>query len=180
MIRTGRVVALAATLASATLIGAAGAHVTLEQRTAAPGSSYKAVLRVPHGCDGKAMIRMRVRIPDGVVNVKPQPKPGWTVATTKEKLAKPITLEHGRELTETVREVTWSGGNLPDDNYDEFVFRVELPKTPGATLYFPVVQECDGGVNRWIEIPEPGKSARDYAEPAPALKLAPASQQREH
>ena len=65
---------------------------------------------------------MRVRIPDGVVNVKPMPKPGWTVATVKEKLAKPLTLEHGRQLTETIREVSWSGGNLPDAYYDEFVF----------------------------------------------------------
>jgi uncharacterized protein YcnI len=171
MIRTTRVVASAATLASVVLIGTAGAHVTLEQRTAVAGSNYKAVLRVPHGCDGKAMIRMRVRIPDGVVNVKPMPKPGWNVATVKEKLAKPITLGHGREMTETIREVSWSGGNLPDDFYDEFVFRVELPKKPGATLYFPVVQECDGAVSRWIEIPEAGKSSRDYPEPAPALRL---------
>jgi uncharacterized protein YcnI len=176
MNRTVCVVASAATLASAVLVGAASAHVTLEQRTATAGSSYKAVLRVPHGCDGKAMIRMRVRIPEGVVNVKPQPKPGWTVAAVKEKLAKPLTLEHGRQLTETIREVSWSGGNLPDDNYDEFVFRAELPDKPGITLYFPVVQECDGGVNRWIEIPEPGKSSRDYAEPAPALRLIPADQ----
>jgi uncharacterized protein YcnI len=40
-------------------------------------------------------------------------------------------------------------------------------------LYFPAVQECEKGVHRWIEIPEPGKSARDYKEPAPALKLGP-------
>ncbi|HTI86721.1 MAG TPA: YcnI family protein [Alphaproteobacteria bacterium] len=166
-----RVVAMAATLASTALIGTASAHVTLDQRTATAGSTYKAVLRVPHGCDGKAMIRLRVRIPDGVINVKPMPKPGWNVATVKEKLVAPITLEHGRQLTETIREVSWSGGNLPDDFYDEFVFRAELPKKPGTTLYFPVVQECDGAVSRWIEIPESGKSSRDYAEPAPALRL---------
>jgi uncharacterized protein YcnI len=48
---------------------------------------------------------------------------------------------------------------------------VRLPATPGATLYFPVVQECEHGVTRWIEIPEPGKTSRDYKEPAPALRL---------
>ncbi len=36
--------------------GAAFAHVTLETQTAAVGSTYKAVLRVPHGCEGKATI----------------------------------------------------------------------------------------------------------------------------
>jgi uncharacterized protein YcnI len=40
-------------------------------------------------------------------------------------------------------------------------------------LYFPVVQECEKGVHRWIEIPAAGKSSGDYPEPAPALKLQP-------
>src|SRR4029077_17112878 len=32
----------------------AAAHVTLETREAPVGASYKAVLRVPHGCEGTA------------------------------------------------------------------------------------------------------------------------------
>jgi uncharacterized protein YcnI len=179
MFRMSRVVASAATLVSAALIGtAAHAHVTLEKPSAPGGASYKAVLRVPHGCAGAATIGLRVRIPDGVLNVKPQPKPGWKITTVKEKLAKPAVLGHGREVTETVREVSWSGGKLPDDYYDEFAFRVELPDLPGKTLYFPVVQECEKGVERWIEIPEPGKSRRDYEKPAPELKLLPKREQR--
>lgn len=122
------------------------------------------------------MIRMRVRIPDGVLNVKPQPKPGWTVTTVKEKLAQPMVLDHGRQVTEAIREVIWSDGKLPDDNYDEFVFRAQLPDAPDKTLYFPVVQECEQGTERWIEIPEPGKSADDYKSPAAVLKLLPKQQ----
>jgi uncharacterized protein YcnI len=174
MLCMSRVVASATTFFTTALVGAAAhAHVTLENRSAPAGSSYKAVLRIPHGCEGAPTVRIRVRIPDGVLNVKPMPKSGWTVATTKEKLAKPLILDHGREVTETIREVSWSGGKLPDDNYDEFIFRAELPDKPGVTLYFPVVQECETGVNRWIEIPEQGKSRNDYAEPAPELKLLP-------
>jgi uncharacterized protein YcnI len=33
------------------------------------------------------------------------------------------------------------------------------------------VQECEKGVHRWIEIPVAGKTAADYPEPAPGLKL---------
>jgi uncharacterized protein YcnI len=40
-------------------------------------------------------------------------------------------------------------------------------------LYFPVVQECEKGVHRWIEIPAAGKSPGDYPSPAPGLKLVP-------
>jgi uncharacterized protein YcnI len=44
---------------------------------------------------------------------------------------------------------------------------------PGGTLYFPVVQECENGIHRWIELPQDGKPATDLKEPAPALKLLP-------
>jgi uncharacterized protein YcnI len=174
MFHKSGVVVSATTLVSAALIAAAAhAHITLEKQSAPAATNYKAVLRVPHGCEGSATIRLRVRIPDGVLNVKPQPKPGWTIATVKEKLAKPAVLGHGREVTETIREVSWSGGRLPDDYYDEFAFRVELPDTPGKTVYFPVVQECEKGIERWVEIPEAGKSRRDYEKPAPELKIFP-------
>jgi len=46
---------------------AAFAHITLETQEAAVGSTYKAVLRVPHGCEGKATTAVRVQIPEGVI-----------------------------------------------------------------------------------------------------------------
>ena len=47
---------LAAALAVAAA-GAAQAHVTLETAEAPVGATYKAVLRVPHGCEGEATTR---------------------------------------------------------------------------------------------------------------------------
>ena len=61
------------------------AHVTLEMQEAKIGEPYKAVLRVPHGCEGTATTALRVRIPAGLIAVKPMPKPGWTLATTTGK-----------------------------------------------------------------------------------------------
>jgi periplasmic copper chaperone A len=164
----------AALIAFAAAVPPAAAHVTLEQREAPAQSYYKAQLRITHGCKGSPTVRVRVRLPEGVLSVRPQPKPGWTVETTKVKLAKPIEDGHGNKITETVGEVAWSGGRLPDEHFDEFAVMMRLPDRPGAMLYFPVVQECEQGVHRWIEIPGPGKSARDYREPAPALRLTPA------
>jgi uncharacterized protein YcnI len=163
-----------ALLALAAAAAPAAAHVTLEQREAPAHSYYKAQLRVTHGCKGSPTVRVRVRLPDGVLSVKPQPKPGWKVETTKVKLAKPIEDGHGNRITEVVGEVAWSGGSLPDEQFDEFAVMMRLPDRPGTTVYFPVVQECEQGAHRWIEIPGPGKSARDYREPAPALRLTPA------
>jgi uncharacterized protein YcnI len=151
------------------------AHVTLERAEAPADSYYKAVLRTPHGCKGWPTVRVRVRLPDGVTSVKPQPKPGWSLATTKVKVDPPRDDGHGGKIVETVGEVAWSGGKLLDEHFDEFAIMMKLPNRPHATLHFPVVQECEQGVHRWIEIPEPGKSARDYREPAPALRLTPKS-----
>ena len=153
----------------------AAAHITLESQEGKVGEGYKAVLRVPHGCDGAATVALRVKIPEGVIGVKPMPKPGWTLTTTTGKYPKTYKLFHN-ELSEGVTEIGWSGGKLPDNWYDEFVFTGFLASDleAGKKLYFPVVQECEKGVNRWIEIPEGGKTRSDYQEPAPELILLPA------
>lgn len=151
----------------------ASAHVTLEAREAAAGSYYKAVFRVPHGCQGKPTTALRVRIPEGLIAVKPQPKPGWTLEKIRDAYKKSYT-HHGNAIGEGVREIIWSGGELGDDEYDEFVLRgfVATDLEAGSTLYFPTVQECpDGAVERWIEIPAPGGSSRDLKSPAPGIKL---------
>ncbi|HWF96690.1 MAG TPA: DUF1775 domain-containing protein [Xanthobacteraceae bacterium] len=172
------------TLLGAAALGAAGAlasatiafaHITLENQQAAVGASYKAVLRVPHGCDGSATVAIRVRIPEGFLDVKPMPKPGWKLDVVRGKYPKP-TSARGTSVTEGVTEVDWSGGNLPDAYYDEFVLTgyVSDAAPAGQTMYFPVVQDCEKGVNRWIEIPAAdGAQAPEPAEPAAALKLQP-------
>lgn len=152
---------------------AASAHITLETQQAPVSSTYKAVLRVGHGCEGKPTIKLRVQIPEGVISVKPMPKTGWTLEKIKGAYAKSYDY-YGTPASEGVKEIVWSGGSLADDEYDEFVLRAYLTGDlkPGEKLYFPVVQECtDGVTHRWIEIPEAGKSADDYEQPAPGLTL---------
>jgi uncharacterized protein YcnI len=165
--------------AAAALVFALGstafAHATLDPSEAAVGSYQRAAIRVPHGCAGAATLKLRVRIPEGVVSVKPSPKPGWELETVKAAYAKPQIL-HGRQLTEGVQEIVWTG-NLLDEHYDEFVFQAYLSDAlqPGTTAFFPTVQECEGGkAERWIEIPASGKTSGDYRHPAPGLRLTPA------
>jgi len=165
-------------LPAAALLAVAGpalAHTTLEAQQASIASTYKAVLRVGHGCEGAPTLKLRVRIPEGVVNVKPMPKPGWDLETVKGSYGKAYDY-HGSALSEGVREIVWTG-KLPDEHYDEFVFRAYLTDSlkPDTMLYIPVVQECEGGkADRWIEIPAEGKSVDGYEHPAPGLKLLPA------
>lgn len=148
----------------------ASAHVTLEAQEAAVGSGYKAVFKVPHGCAGSPTVKLRVQVPEGVIAVKPMPKPGWTLEVVKGKYAKTYSFYHGAQLSEGAKEVVWSGGRLVDEFYDEFVltgfFTTDLK--PGTTLYFPVVQECEKGVERWIET-----TGAHPEKPAPGVKLMP-------
>ncbi len=173
---TGLTQALAAfaIAASASLIlpVAARAHVTLEVNEARANSSYKAVLRVGHGCHGEATHTLRVQIPEGVIAVKPMPKPGWTLTTVTGAYGK--THDYfGTPLSEGVREIVWSGGSLPDAQYDEFVFRGRLTGDTGqaGTLFFPTVQECATGAERWTEIPAKGEDPHKLKSPAPDLKI---------
>ena len=148
------------------------AHVTLEVREAKAGAPYKATLRIPHGCDGTATLKVRAQIPEGVIAVKPMPKAGWQLETVKGKYAKTYPYYHGQQLSEGVKEVVWSGGKLPDEHYDEFVFAGFLAGDlkPGP-LYIPVTQECEKGEARWADIPAPGQDAHALKAPAPALVI---------
>jgi len=164
-------VRLLAVLAPLAMASAALAHVTLETAEAPANSSYKAVLRVPHGCDGQPTHTLRVQIPEGFIAVKPMPKPGWKLETRKGPYARAYDY-FGNKLTEGVKEVIWSGGPLLDEHYDEFVLRGRVADLPAGTmLWFKTVQECPNGAERWIEIPAEGQKASDLKYPAPGLKV---------
>ena len=168
MIRSFACAATAAAVLAALSVPAF-AHITLEVPEAVAGSTYKAVLRVPHGCDGNATVAIKVQIPEGFISVKPMPKAGWTLSTTKGAYAKGYDL-YGAQVTEGVTEISWTGGNLPDEFYDEFVFRGTLAGAEAGTMvYFPVVQTCSTGEEAWIEIPVQGQPEPEL--PAPGLKI---------
>ncbi|NKL03287.1 DUF1775 domain-containing protein [Rhizobium leguminosarum bv. viciae] len=145
----------------------ANAHATLEQSQATSGKVYKAVVRIGHGCEGKATIKVRIKVPEGLVSAKPMPR--WTIEKIKGSYKNAYDL-HGTSVKEGTTEIVFSGSSLADDEYDEFVVRGTVAKElpVGTRVYVPVVQECTGGAaERWIEIPAAGKTSDDYEAPAP-------------
>lgn len=163
-------------VASLALLSApATAHVSLEKAETESGKGYKAVIKVPHGCEGQPTIEVRVEIPEGYIGVKPMPKAGWKIETTRGAYASSYGYYHG-PLSEGVKTVTWSGGELPDDYYDEFVvagfIARELKPDP---LYFKVYQKCPKGELSWSEIPAEGVDTHSLKSPAASLTLVAAS-----
>ncbi|EEB82380.1 DUF1775 domain-containing protein [Roseobacter sp. GAI101] len=168
---------LASLLALGLLAGSGHAHASLEQKEAAVGATTKITLRVPHGCKGESTHTVRIDIPEGFYAVKPMPKPGWTLETETGAYAQPYN-NHGTEMTEGVRAVIWSGGDLPDDHYDEFTVRgtVGPQLEAGETMYFPALQTCANGVADWTDT----SGSHDVPNPAPVLSLVSAAGDHAH
>jgi copper(I)-binding protein len=131
------------------------AHVSLQQPTADTGSSYQAVLRVGHGCDGSPTTGLSVLLPAGFDNPQPQPKPGWT-------------------LERRGNEVSWTAAGkqsaLPASARGEFVIDGKLPASPGP-LWLKVRQTCEQGRVDWNQQPASGTSTEGLKTPAVLLQV---------
>ncbi len=147
-----RVVVTSALVAGS--VAAAYAHVVSQPNTAVAGASFTAGFLVAHGCDGSPTIALRIKLPEGVTAAKPLPKDGWTV-------------------TEVAGEIAWRGGSIDAHKHETFGVSLKLPDTPGKTLYFLAIQECQQGSASWIEVPAAGQTAKDLKYPAPFVTLTP-------
>lgn len=143
------------------------AHATFEAKEVATNTTHKAVVRIAHGCDGEATLKVRVTIPEGVIAVKPKAIANWTLETVKGDYAG--SYEYHGTHTSGVKEIIWTG-NLPNDHYEEFIFRARFTDAlkAGEKLYFPVVQECANGENAWVELPNGDEKLKS---PAPGLMI---------
>lgn len=166
------------------LLGAATAHahVVLETPAAPADSSYRAVLRVGHGCDGSATRAIRVLLPAGLRGAKPMPKAGWVLAVRRAPLAQPYT-SHGKTVREDVVEISWTASSpeswLRDEWYDEFILRATLPPQAGP-LWFQVLQTCEQGSIDWAQVPAQGTSTKGLKAPAVLLDVLPATPAHVH
>ena len=147
------------------------------------------MLVVGHGCDGLATSGISVHIPAGVKGAKPMPKPGWRIVLRTEPqpalAAASGASEHAHgahRAHAVVTDITWTATGadtaLPNDYFDEFVFRATLPATPGP-LWFKIVQTCnDHGREvrkEWKQIPSDETATSALSTPAALLTVEPAA-----
>ncbi|ARM88584.1 GLE1 domain-containing protein [Rhizobium sp. CIAT894] len=166
----GKTCTLAA-LFSATAIAGAEAHVTFLDRETTQESTILATLQLPHGCDGKATTEVRVKLPEGFVFAKPQPKAGWELEVIKGDYQKSYD-NHGDKVKTGAIEIRWKNGNLSDDFYDTFVIQGKVSGVEaGTSLAFPVTQICGDTVQAWDQVAADGGDAHGLKSPAPLLKV---------
>ena len=157
---------------------AAHAHIDIDigAGEAAPGSDLRVAFAVSHGCGDASTTAIRIRLDPRIVSARPMAKPGWDVKVTRETAKQ----KDGTSL-QVPREVSWTGGAIPGDFYDEFVMLVTIPDAPlGTLVYFPVVQECGAIVVRWIEMPLAGEDPDTLGHPAPFVTLTDVKGAHEH
>jgi uncharacterized protein YcnI/copper(I)-binding protein len=175
----GKTFGLAAVI-SATAFAGAEAHVTFLDREAKQDSTILATLQVPHGCDGKATTEVRVKLPEGFVFAKPQPKAGWELEVIKGDYQKTYD-NHGDKVKTGAIEVRWRNGNLSDDFYDTFVIQGKVSGVEaGSSLVFPVTQMCGETVTAWDQVAAEGGDAHGLKSPAPLLKVVAGEGDHDH
>lgn len=147
--RTKITLALAAALALLAIATPALAHVTVQPNEAVTGSFARFVVRVPNERDDAATTKIEVQLPESLVFVSFQPKPGWTRTSETRERSEPVEV-FGEEVTEYVATVTWEGGRIEPGEFEEFGFSARMPEEP-TTLEFPAIQTYSSGEEvRWI------------------------------
>ena len=145
------------TLIALALAAPASAHVTLPPGGATAGTVYDAAFRVGHACskDAAATTGLKVRLPAGFTVVEAQPRPGWTLARSRD-------------------EVSWTAASpqagVPAAEKTSFVIRGKLTDKPG-TLWFKVLQTCDQGSVDWATVPV--REGDKSTTPAARLEVLP-------
>ncbi len=122
------------------------AHVVVKPNQAGIASYQIFSVGVPNEKD-TPVVELKLLIPDGVKSVSPNVKPGWTISLQKSDTQ--------------VTEINWTGGEIPPDQRDDFLFSVQVPAKT-TTLNWKAYQTyADGTVVSWDQNPSSMKHMSD-------------------
>lgn len=130
---------LAATLLALTglalLCMPVAAHVTLDPSETQAGAFVKYTVRVP--CERAVpTVRVRVEFPSGLLVSRFMPKEGWEREVEKDSAGRVVA-------------VTWFGGSIAPDEFEEFSFLARNPVNPGRVSWKAFQSYQDGVVVEW-------------------------------
>ena len=162
--------------------GAAFAHVSVVPSSAPKGGFEILSFSVPNEKDDANTVKLAVTLPtkNPIPFVSVKPMTGWTIATDKTKLAKPVSTDDG-DVTEAVTQITWTAtaGGLEPGQFDLFTISAgPLPTKPSKIVFKALQTYSDGDVVRWIEPVVKGTPEPEF--PAPTLTLTKAASGHSH
>ncbi|MGO1798654.1 MAG: YcnI family protein [Microbacterium gubbeenense] len=161
--RRGAVVAALAAGLVLAAPAAAQAHVGVSPDSVTPEGSAVLTFSFTHGCEDSPTTALRVTMPEGLTSVSPTIDATWDVAVERA--------DNG-----LVSAVTYTASEpIPHDLRGEVTMAVSLGEDAPESLAFPVEQQCETGVNEWVEIAEEGQDPHDLDSPAPVVTVADAA-----
>jgi uncharacterized protein YcnI len=170
-----RLAVLLAMVTAMVLLGAgvASAHVTVNPRSVAPNGFTELTFRAPNEAAKADFTKLEVHLPasNPLGSVSPRPIPGWSISTSRAKLANPIVTDDGT-TTEYLASVSWTatGDGIPPGQYQDFDISAGPMPASGSLTFTADQSYSDGSVVKWDQIAKAG--AAEPAHPAPVLTIA--------
>ncbi|MEN9407139.1 MAG: hypothetical protein RLZZ455_355 [Candidatus Parcubacteria bacterium] len=132
------------------LITPASAHVTVKPNQAGIGAFQTFTIGVPNEKDNPT-ISLRLVIPEGLEYVTPNVKQGWLIDTKKSA--------EGEEVR--ITEISWTGGEIPTGQRDEFLFSAKVPSEKKTLSWKAYQTYQNGDIVSWDQDPETLKNLSD-------------------
>lgn len=123
------------------------AHVTVSPKTAQTGERVTFTVSVPNEKE-LATTELRLVVPDTLEGAQPTIVAGWEIETVGER--------------EQIREITWSGGNIPAGQRADFTLKGQVPASAGKIEWKAYQTYADGKVVAWDQ----SESSHGHAEGA--------------
>jgi uncharacterized protein YcnI len=158
--RRGAVIAALAAGLVLAAPAAAQAHVGVAPDTVSPDESAVLTFSFTHGCETSDTTSVRITMPEGLASVSPTVDAMWDIA-----------VERGDDGL--VSAVTYTAvAPVPHDLRGAVTMAVRPTQDAPESLVFPVEQQCETGVNEWVEVAEDGQDPHELDSPAPVVTVA--------
>jgi uncharacterized protein YcnI len=134
----------------------ASAHVTISPREIVTKGGGTFIVNVPTE-KPVPTVKIRVEFPEGMRVSRVRAKAGWTVQAE-------------RDTSKAITALTWSGGKIGPDEFDEFAFTARV-NAPPSQLAIKAYQTYEGGeVVAWTNTDMPTPQG---ARPAARITITP-------
>lgn len=130
-------------ITSVFLVVPAFAHVTVKPAEVATAAFTTFTASVPNEKD-MPTVELKLLIPENLGHVTPTVKSGWEITT--ETTGPADASGHGNAK---VTSITWSGGEIPQGQRDDFTFSAKTPDDQGELQWRAYQTYADGTVVAW-------------------------------
>jgi uncharacterized protein YcnI len=147
-------------LAVFTIPTIASAHVIVTPSQAGIGQELVFNISSPNE-QQTAIASLKLDIPKGVTEVVPTEKDGWTITTTST----------GTGDDAEISSITWSGGQIPVGQREDFGFGAQVPAGATSLDWKAYQTYADGTVVHWDQKPAGSDDATGNAGPYSITKV---------